>query len=68
MRPIKRENNAPFLLLYGPTNCGKTTSIVRSAPQPIHVISNEGDTWKSIDAIEAHGETIDISIITSSLC
>lgn len=62
MESIKRENNAPFMLIYSPTNCGKTTSIVRTAPQPIHCISPEGDTWKSVDAIEALGETVDIHI------
>jgi hypothetical protein len=60
MRKIKREDTAPFILIYGPTNIGKTTSIVRTAPQPIYYISVEGDVCKSIDVVEDHGESVDI--------
>ena len=62
MHPIKRENDAPFILIYGDTNSGKTASCIRTSLQPIHCISPEGDTWKAIDAIEALGETVDIHV------
>lgn len=62
MKQVKRENTAPFLLVYGDTNSGKSCSIARSSPQPIHFIDPEGDTWKAVDAIEALGETVDIHV------
>ena len=63
MKTIKREHNAPFLLVYGDTNSGKTTSIVRTAPGSILYISAEGDAWKSVDVCEAFKEKIDIEIV-----
>jgi len=63
MKQIKRENNAPFILIYGDTNSGKTTSIVLTAPGPINYISVENDVWKSVDVAEKLGIKPDINSI-----
>jgi hypothetical protein len=52
MQLIKRENSAPFILIYGDTNSGKTTSIVLTAPEPILCISVEGDVWLAVDVAD----------------
>ena len=62
MQKIKRENNAPFILIYGETNSGKSTSIMRTAPGSILYISVEGDAWKSVDVVEAFGEKVEVEI------
>lgn len=63
MQKIKREDNAPFVLIYGDTNSGKTTSIILTAPQPITCISVEGDAWKSVDVADKLGKKVDIDIL-----
>lgn len=63
MQQIKREHNAPFILIYGDTNSGKTTSIILTAPGPINYISVERDAWKSVDVGGKAGKEIDINII-----
>lgn len=63
MQEIKREDNAPFLMIYGDTNSGKTTSTILTAPQPITYISVDGDAWKSVDVADKLGKKIDIHII-----
>lgn len=52
MQLIKRENSAPFILIYGDTNSGKTTSIVLTAPGPILYISVEDDVWLAVDVAD----------------
>ena len=52
MELIKRENNAPFIMVFGETNSGKSCSIVLTAPQPIMYISVENDVWKSVDVAD----------------
>ncbi|MEE9355210.1 MAG: hypothetical protein V3U75_06440 [Methylococcaceae bacterium] len=61
MLDLTEEHNAPFCLFYGETNGGKTTSIIRTAPQPIYCISAEGDALKSVAVCRNLGETIDIT-------
>jgi len=61
MKQIQQENNAPFILIYGDTNSGKTTSIVLTAPQPINYISVEGDVLKSVAVAKALGIEVDIN-------
>jgi hypothetical protein len=63
MKELTEDHNAPFVLIYGDTNSGKTTSIVRTAPGPILFISAEKDALKSIAVCEAHGEKIDIKVV-----
>ena len=63
MKLIKREDNAPFLLIYGDTNSGKTTSSILTAPQPITCIRVEADAWKSVDVADKLGKKIDINIL-----
>lgn len=61
MLELTEDHNAPFLLVYGDTNSGKTTSIIRTAPQPIYCISAEGDALKSVAVCNEKGETVDIT-------
>lgn len=61
MLDLTEEHNAPFCLFYGETNGGKTTSIIRTAIQPIYCISAEGDALKSVAVCKALGEDIDIT-------
>lgn len=61
MLELTEEHNAPFCLFYGETNGGKTTSIIRTAPQPIYCISAEGDALKSLAVCKALGEDIDMT-------
>ena len=61
MLTLTEDHNAPFCLLYGETNRGKTTSIVRTAPQPIYFISAEGDALKSVAVCNSLGENVDIT-------
>ncbi len=63
MKTLTEDHNAPFVLIYGDTNSGKTTSIIRTAPQPIYCISAEGDALKSKAVCKAHGEEIDIRVV-----
>jgi hypothetical protein len=61
MLELTEDHNAPFCLFYGDTNSGKTTSIIRTAPQPIYCISAEGDALKSVAVCKALGLDIDIT-------
>lgn len=61
MLELTEEHNAPFCLFYGDTNSGKTTSIIRTAPQPIYCISAEGDALKSVAVCKALGLDINIT-------
>ena len=63
MQTLTEDHNAPFCLIYGDTNSGKTTSIIRTAPQPIYCISAEGDALKSVAVCKAEGEEIDITVV-----
>lgn len=63
MQELKKEDTAPFVLIYGDTNVGKTTSILRTVPQPIYCISTEMDAFKSVEVIENEGEKIKIKIV-----
>jgi hypothetical protein len=63
MQTLTEDHNAPFLLVYGDTNSGKTTSIIRTAPQPIYCISAEGDALKSVAVCKEKGEDIDITVV-----
>lgn len=63
MQKIKREDNAPFVMVYGETNSGKSASTILTAPQPITYISVEGDAWKSVDVADKLGIKIDINVI-----
>ncbi len=64
MKELKEEHNAPFLLAYGETNSGKTTSIVRTAPGPVLYITVEGDALKSVAVCKKLGEEVDIKVLT----
>ncbi len=63
MKELTRKENAPFALIYSECGVGKTTSIIRTAPQPTYYISCEADAYKSIDVCEAEGEKIDIKVV-----
>jgi len=63
MLELTEDHNAPFVLVYGETNSGKTTSIIRTAPQPIYCISAEGDALKAVAVCNDKGETIDIKTV-----
>ncbi len=63
MKVLTEEHNAPFVLIYGETNSGKTTSIIRTAPNPILCISAEGDALKSVAVVENEGETVDVKVL-----
>ena len=63
MIELTEDHNAPFCLFYGDTNSGKTTSIIRTAKQPIYCISAEGDALKSVAVCRDKGETVDIKVV-----
>jgi len=63
MLELTEDHNAPFCLFYGETNGGKTTSIIRTAPQPIYCISAEGDALKAVAVCRDKGETVDIKVV-----
>ncbi len=63
MKTLTEDHNAPFVLIYGDTNSGKTTSIIRTAPQPIYCISAEGDALKSVAVCKDKGEEVDIRVV-----
>lgn len=63
MKTLTEDHNAPFLLAYGETNDGKTTSIIGTAPQPIYCISVEGDALKSVAVWKKLGKKIDIKTV-----
>ena len=63
MLELTEEHNAPFCLIYGDTNSGKTTSIIRTAPQPIYCISVEGDALKSVAVCNDKGEEVNIKSV-----
>jgi hypothetical protein len=63
MKELKEEHNAPFVLVYGETNSGKTTSIVRTAPGPVLFITVEGDALKSVAVCKKHGEDPEIKVV-----
>ena len=63
MQTLTEDHNAPFCLFYGDTNSGKSTSIIRTAPQPIYCISAEGDALKSVAVCRDKGEEIDIKVV-----
>ena len=63
MLTLTEDHNAPFALFYGDTNSGKTTSIIRTAPQPIYCISAEGDALKSVAVCKDKGEEVDITVV-----
>ena len=52
MQLINRKSNATFILIYGDTNSGKTSSIVLTAPEPILYISVEDDVWLAVDVAD----------------
>jgi hypothetical protein len=47
-------------MIYGETNSGKTTSLVRSSPGPILFISAEGDVLKSKAVCDALGVDVEL--------
>ncbi len=63
MLELTEDHNAPFCLFYGETNKGKTTSIIRTAPQPIYCISVEGDALKSVAVCNDKGEEVNIKVV-----
>ncbi len=63
MKRLTEEHNAPFVLIYGETNSGKTTSIIRTAPGPVLYISAEGDALKSVAVAESLGEKVNIDAV-----
>ncbi len=67
MKTLTEEHNAPFLMVYGETNSGKTTSIVRTAPEPILFITSEGDTLKSVAVCDALEEKVDIKVVAKEI-
>jgi hypothetical protein len=50
-------------MVYGETNSGKTTSIIRTAPNPILYISAEGDAMKGVAVARAYNESVDIDVV-----
>ncbi len=63
MKTLTEDHNAPFVLVYGETNSGKTTSIIRTAPQPILCISAEGDALKSVAVCKDKGEDVEVKVV-----
>ncbi len=66
MKELKEEHNAPFMLIYGETNSGKTTSIILTAPGPILCITPEGDALKSVAVARKAGIDVDIKAVQPS--
>ncbi len=62
MQELTEEHNAPFLMVYGDTNDGKSTSIIRTVPKPIYCISTEGDALKSVAVCKALGEKMEVGV------
>jgi hypothetical protein len=55
--------NGRFVMLYGPTGVGKTTSILRTAPDPIMYIQTEPRSLKpSLDATGRPDLDIDVAV------
>ncbi len=63
MKTLREDHNAPFLLVYGETNSGKTTSVIRTAPQPILCISVEGDVLKSMAVCVDLKEEVEVKAV-----
>ncbi len=52
-----------FIMIYGPTGVGKTTSILQSAPDPILYIQTEPRSLKpSLDAANRPNLDIDVAV------
>lgn len=64
MRELKRENSAPFVLIYSEPGVGKTVTLLRTVPGPIYFISTESGIWESIDVLENEGEKFEGKIVT----
>lgn len=62
MLMLTEEHNAPFALIYGDTNSGKTASIIRTAKKPIYCISAEGDALKAVAVCVEKGEQMRIGV------
>ncbi len=52
-----------FILIYGPTGVGKTTSVIQSSPSPVLFIQTEARSLKpSLDAAGRPDLDIDVAI------